>query len=50
MGEEVDPDRLYEIKAELDASGISIYRTKSVSFQGFSLRPSAVKAPVITRR
>jgi type I restriction enzyme R subunit len=50
MGEQVDPDRLYEVKAELDASGIYLEH-RGDRFCADVLRPeAATKAPVITRR
>ena len=48
MGEEVDPARMYEIKAELDASGIYLAEEVSASAQSISSQSSA-RAPVTTR-
>jgi type I restriction enzyme R subunit len=44
MGEEVDPDRLYEVKAELDASGIYL-RTEVDEFSRVFFAPKRRQSP-----
>jgi type I restriction enzyme, R subunit len=44
MGEQVDPDRLYEVKAELDASGIYL-QTEVEEFSRIFFRPQAPPEP-----
>ena len=49
MGEEVDPDRLYEVKAELDASGI--YRESEVdAFARIFFAPKKRQSPADHRK
>ena len=44
MGEEVDPDRLYEVKAELDASGIYLHSEVS-EFSAIFFAPKRRQSP-----
>jgi len=45
MGEQVDPDKLYEVKAELDASGIYL-QTEIVEFAHVFFAPKHRQSPV----
>jgi type I restriction enzyme, R subunit len=44
MGEQVDPDKLYEVKAELDASGVYL-QTEVVEFARVFFAPKRRQSP-----